>query len=105
MSDDIYISEELAKENAARRAAEAAKIAAGAGDVAVVDEALLEEAQQTPYHQSQPFQGKVAYQGQEYKPTSSEFESKVSWALVIGCLLFIMLATMMCVGIMTLAIW
>ncbi|MCL2438328.1 MAG: hypothetical protein FWE26_05430 [Coriobacteriia bacterium] len=49
------------------------------------DLALLEKTQQSAFHQSKNFQGSQAYKGQGYEPTSTELESTISWGVLIGC--------------------
>ncbi|MCL2606580.1 MAG: hypothetical protein FWD93_04805 [Coriobacteriia bacterium] len=103
MSDDFYISDELAKERAAQRAAELAHLSEHT-DVTEEDTTLLHEQQQTPYHQSVDFQGKGAYSDQGYHPTSTELESKISWGLLIGCTVLFLLCTLISGGVVSLAI-
>ena len=60
------------------------------------DHALLEKQQQAAFHQSKHFQGAEAYQSQEYEPTSTELESKISWGLLIACGLLVMVVLLFC---------
>lgn len=110
---DFYISDELAEERATNKAAEAAHLAnlmAGEDDALAVaahaeeDAELLHEQQQTPYHQSMHYQGKEAYPGQGYHPTSSELESKISWGLVIAFLVFFIMCALVGGGLLSLAL-
>ena len=54
------------------------------------DLALLEKTQQSAFHQGEK-QNAAAYDQQGYKPTSTELESKISWGLLIACLVLIVI--------------
>jgi len=60
------------------------------------DLALLEKQQKAAFHQSKNYQGAQAYQGQEYEPASTELESKISWGLLIGCVILLFIALLFC---------
>ena len=66
--------------------------------------ALLEKQRQAPFHQIGDRQGAQAYHGQDYAPTSTELETKISWGLLIGCTVLFILGLLFFGGIVTLAI-
>jgi len=69
---------------------------------AAEDLALLEKTQKTAFHQSKDFQGAQAYRGQQYEPSDTELESTISWTLLIGCSILLILALLIGGGIFSL---
>ena len=66
--------------------------------------ALLEKQRQAAFHQGGSYQGAQAYHGQNYAPTSTELESKISWGLLIGCSVLFILGLLIFGGIFTLVL-
>jgi len=64
--------------------------------------ALLERTQKTAFHQSKDFQGAQAYRGQQYEPGDTELESTISWSLLIGCSILLVLFLLIGGGIFSL---
>ena len=72
----------------------------GADKVQTEEElALLEKQRQAAFHQGGSYQGAQAYHGQNYAPTSTELESKISWGLLIGCTALFILGLLIFGGI------
>ena len=68
------------------------------------DLALLEKLQQPAFHQSKDYQGANAYRGQRYEPGSTELESTVSWTLLIGCSVILIVLFLIGAGILSLTL-
>ena len=68
------------------------------------DLALLEKSQQAAFHQSKNFQGASAYHDQGYHPSSTDLESKISWGLLVGCAILLVLLLLIAGGIFSLAL-